>query len=120
MFKMLQKAYSNECLSRMNVFELYGKFCNGWESVDDDSRAGRPQTGRTLEHIAKVPPALADDRCSTIRMLAKQFHTDKETIRKIVQNLLVILTIVDLLCGVTSVNSPWDSSWTLVRNHNIK
>ncbi len=37
-FKTLQKAYTNECLSRTNVFEQYGKFCNDRESVDDDPR----------------------------------------------------------------------------------
>ncbi len=43
-----------------------------------------PRTGRTPEHIAKVHAALANDRCSTNRMLAKWFHIDKETICKII------------------------------------
>ncbi len=84
MFKMLQKVYSNECLSHTNVFEWYGKFHNGWESVDDDPRSGRLRTTCTREHITKVRAALADDWRSMIRMLAKRFHIDKGTIRKII------------------------------------
>ncbi len=83
-FKMLQKEHSNECLFSRKIFECYGKFCNGWESVGDDPRAGRPWTSRIPERIAKVCTALADGRHSTIRMLAKWFDIDKETIRKII------------------------------------
>ncbi len=54
------------------------------ESVDDDPRAGLPRTSRTPEHIAKLRTALADNRCSKIRMLAKQYHTDEETVCKII------------------------------------
>ncbi len=76
---MLQKAYSNKCLSRTNIFKWYDKFCNGQESMDDDDA-----TSRTLKHMAKVHAALVDDRRSVIRMLAERFHIDKETMRKII------------------------------------
>ncbi len=52
--------------------------------MDDDLRAGCPRTNRTPELIAKVRVALADNRRSMIRMLAKQFHIDKETISKLI------------------------------------
>ncbi len=42
-FELLQKAYSNECLSRANIFEWYSKFRSGRESVDDDPRVRRPR-----------------------------------------------------------------------------
>ncbi len=61
---MLQKAYSNECLSHTNVLEWYGKFRNGWESMDDDPRVEHPQTSQTAKHMAKVRTALVDDRRS--------------------------------------------------------
>ncbi len=60
-FKILQNECGNECLSRTNVFEWYGKFCNGRESVDDDARLGRHRTSRTPKHIAKVCAALEDN-----------------------------------------------------------
>ncbi len=66
-----------------NVFKWYRKFCNGRESAEDDQRAGHPRISRTLEHIAKVRTASANDQRSTIRIWAKRFHTDKETICKI-------------------------------------
>ncbi len=84
MFEMLQKAFGNECLSRTNVFEWYGKYCNGRESVGDDPRAGRPPNQTNTGTHCKVCAALADDQRSTIRMLADWFHIDKETVCKII------------------------------------
>ncbi len=52
--------------------------------MNDDPRAGCSRTSRTLEHVAKVRPALADDRHSIIRMLTKRFCIDKETVCKII------------------------------------
>ncbi len=57
--------------------------------MDDDPRAGHLQTSPTLEHIAKVHTAFADNQCSVIRMLSEWFHIDKETIRKIITDDLV-------------------------------
>ncbi len=62
MFKMLQKAYSNESLSRTNVFKWYGKIRNGRESMDDDPRVGHLQTSETPEHVEKVRTPLVDDQ----------------------------------------------------------
>ncbi len=71
----------------MNVFEWYGKFHNGRERVDDDLKVVRPQTCRTPEHITKVCPALADDRHSTLKMLAKWFHIDKKPFVKLLRKI---------------------------------
>ncbi len=83
-FKMLQRAYGNECLSLTNIFEWYDKFCNGRENVDDDPRVGCSRTSQTPEHITKIHAALEDDRRSTIIMLVEQFHIDKETVCKFI------------------------------------
>ncbi len=72
-----------------NIFEWYGKFRNGRESVDDDPRMGNPLTNRIPEHIAKVRAALVDVQHSTIRMLATWFHINKETVCKIIMEDLV-------------------------------
>ncbi len=85
MFKMLQKVYGNERLSRTNVFDQYGKFRNKRESVDDDPREGHSRTSWTPDHIIKLCVALADNQCSTIRIFAEWFHIDKETLRKIIK-----------------------------------
>ncbi len=63
----------------------------------------------TPKHIAKVCAALADDRCSTIRMLAKWFHIDKETICKIIVKYLGEKSCVrDLLPHVLMLNQRED------------
>ncbi len=41
--KCCKKTYGNECLSRTNIFEWYGKFRSARECVDGDTRAGRPE-----------------------------------------------------------------------------
>ncbi len=99
MFKMLQKVYGNECLSRTNVFEQYGKFRNRRESVDDDTREGHSQTSRTPDHIIKLRVALADNQCSTIRIFAEWFHIDKETVRKIIKEDLGEKKVVCAICS---------------------
>ncbi|EFN78092.1 Putative uncharacterized protein FLJ37770, partial [Harpegnathos saltator] len=43
-FKMLQKAYGNDCLSKTSTFEWFKKFQEGRESVEDDTCSGRPST----------------------------------------------------------------------------
>ncbi len=53
MFKMLQKAYGNECLSRINVLEWCGKFYDGRESMVDDTRMGRPEPVKHLNTSQK-------------------------------------------------------------------
>ncbi len=85
--KLLQKVYSNECLSSTNVFEWHGKFRNSRESVDNDPRVGHPRTSRTPKQNAKVHTALADDWYSMIRMLAEQLYIAKDTVRKIITDL---------------------------------
>ncbi len=113
MFKTLQKVYSNECLSRTNIFEWCGKFHNGWESMDDNPRAGCHRASWTPEHIAKVRAALADDKCSMIRMLAEWFHIDEEIIRKIIKEDFGGGGIVCAIC------TPWTDVRTIGRSRNF-
>ncbi len=47
-FKLLQKAYSCERLSRTMVFEWFGRFCDSRASIDDDPREGSQKLDEQL------------------------------------------------------------------------
>ena len=46
-------------------------------------RSGRPATSRTEENIAKVCQIVSENRWLTVRSIAEQVNTDRETVRKI-------------------------------------
>ncbi len=100
--RMVMNAY------RTNIFEWCGKFHNGRKRVDDDPRARRHRTSRTPEYIAKVCVALADDWSSTIRMLAKWFHIDKETVRKIITEDLGGKNVCAQFVSRTLTSEQWE------------
>ena len=52
--QMVQNAYGDDCLSRMQVYEGFGRFKSGRETRDDDERSGRPRIGISEENIEKV------------------------------------------------------------------
>ena len=39
---MKQKVYGDECLSRPTIYELFKRFKEGLEDLNDDERSGRP------------------------------------------------------------------------------
>ncbi|EFN87396.1 Putative uncharacterized protein FLJ37770, partial [Harpegnathos saltator] len=43
-FRMLQKVYGDDCLSKTSTFEWFKKFQEGRESVEDDPRSERSST----------------------------------------------------------------------------
>ena len=51
---MIKKAFEDEAMIRSKTFEWHKRFIEGREDINDDSRAGRPSTSRSLEMVAKV------------------------------------------------------------------
>jgi transposase len=54
-YEFLQKAYGSDSLSCSVTFEWFKRFQEGWESLEDDERSGRPTTSRNEQTIEKVP-----------------------------------------------------------------
>ena len=52
--EMLTKAYSESAISKARVYELYKRFQDGHEDVEDAERSGRPSTSTTDENVEKV------------------------------------------------------------------
>ena len=53
-FQMLQQAYGEDCLSRMQYHEWYQRFRSGRTSIENNNKSGRPSTSMYDEHVEKV------------------------------------------------------------------
>jgi hypothetical protein len=53
-FEMLKILFGEEAMCRTQMYEWWKRFKEGRNSVDDDSRVGRPSTSKTDDNIAKV------------------------------------------------------------------
>jgi hypothetical protein len=80
-FQLIRQAYGDNALSRTRVFELYARFRDGRENLDDDERSGRPTTVRTPDMIETVRELISTDRRMTLRMM------EEEVLSRLVQRI---------------------------------
>ena len=88
--KLLQKPTEcyrkpSEIMPRAKAKLFYGTnaFNDGWSSVDDDERSGRPSTSTTPENIAKVCEAILADRRQTIHDVCEIVGLSYGTVKRI-------------------------------------
>nr|CAH7718695.1 unnamed protein product [Callosobruchus chinensis] len=74
-------------MSRTRVFEWHKRFSEGREEVEDVERTGRPVTSRIEENIKKVNEIVRKDRRLSLRMISDLSNIDRETVRKIYEDL---------------------------------
>ena len=67
---MLNIAFGESTMSKTRVYELYKRFQEGREDVEDDERPGRPSTSIADENVDKVKEMIMNDRRITIRKVA--------------------------------------------------
>lgn len=82
-YESMKKVYGDDCLSRSQIHSWYGRFRDGRDDLNDDSRPGRPVTASTDELVEKVRGLIAFDSNLTCRMLAAEFKVSKDTIHTI-------------------------------------
>ena len=70
-WKMLQQAFGDKCMSRMQYFEWYSRFKTGRTSIDEDPRSGRPSTSTDDLHIDEVRDLIIQNCCLSIREIAE-------------------------------------------------
>jgi hypothetical protein len=75
-WKMLQRAFGDECMSRTQCFEWYTHFKTGRTSIDEDPRSGRPSTSTDNVHIDAVRHLILQNRRLTIREIAEDVGID--------------------------------------------
>jgi len=71
MYKMLQAAFGQSCLSQSKIFEWYFHFKSGHQSFEDDPRPGRPSTSHTEETMAHVLEIIRTDQHLSERLQRK-------------------------------------------------
>jgi len=70
-------------MKKTAVYKWVKRFSEGRESVTDEERSGWPATSRTEENNAKVHQIVCENCRLTVRSIAEQVNTDRETVRKI-------------------------------------
>ena len=77
------QVYGDNAMKKTAVYKWVKCFSEGRESVTDEESSGRSATSRTEEKIAKVHQIVRENRRLTVRSIAEQVNTDRETVRKI-------------------------------------
>ena len=67
MCQLLQQAYGEDAMGRVQVFDWLRRFREGRTSVESDPRSGQPSTTRNEEMIAKVGTVVRNNRRLTVR-----------------------------------------------------
>jgi len=75
---MLVQVYGDSAVKKTAVCRWVKRFSEGWGSVTNEERLGRPATSGTEENIAKVRQIVL-----TVSSIAQQVNIDRETVRKI-------------------------------------
>ena len=75
-------------MKKTAVYKCVKRFSEGSKSVTDEERLGRPATSRTEANIAKVRQIVRENRRLTVRDIAEQVDIEKETVRKILTEVL--------------------------------
>jgi len=86
--EMLVQVYGDNAVKKTAVHEWLKRFSEGREIVTDKERSGWPATSRTEENIAKVCQIVHENRRLTVRSIAEQVNIDRETVRKILTEIL--------------------------------
>ena len=70
--EMVRAAYADEALTRSDIFRWYGRFHEGREDIQDDTRSGRPSESRADGNIENVWQLLLQNRHLSLRMIADE------------------------------------------------
>jgi len=88
--EMLVQVYEDNTMKKTAVYKWVKCFSEQRESVTDEERSGRTATSRTEENTAKVRQIVRENRRLTVRSIAEQVNIDRETVRKILTEDLVM------------------------------
>jgi predicted HTH transcriptional regulator len=84
------QVYRDTAMKKRAVYKWVTRFSDGRASVTVEERSGRPATSKPEENIAKFRQIVRENRHLTVRSIAEQVNIDKETVRKILTEDLVM------------------------------
>lgn len=86
--KMLQKAFSDNTMSRATVYDWHKLFKEGRECVEDEARPGRPSTSTDEQHVNKIKELVLENRRLTTRELADMVGISNGSVNTILKDVL--------------------------------
>lgn len=104
---LLTQVYGDNTLSKSTIYKWVKRFSEGREDVTDDDREGRPTTSRTKENIEKIRGIVRSNKRFSIRCIADEVHISRETVRKVLnQDLLMKKVPVENCAKNPSKSAP--------------
>ncbi|XP_067949962.1 protein GVQW3-like [Watersipora subatra] len=82
-YSKIQQAYGDTALSRAQVFRWFKAFSEGKDSVEDDTRLGRPSSVHNDANVERIRELVHSDRRLTVRMIAEQLQLNPVTVHQI-------------------------------------
>ena len=70
---MIRIVYVERSFSRTQCFEWFRRFKNRRESIEDDSRSGRPSISTDDSHVKRINDLVRSNRRLTIREMADDY-----------------------------------------------
>ena len=83
--EMLVKAYGDAAMKRTALHKWYSRYENGYESVMDEQRSGRP-TSITSQKVQEIKELLDKDRRITVREVSQRVDCSVGTVHTIIHD----------------------------------
>ena len=71
------------CSDHEDGLQVVRAFHNGWESVEDEERSGRPSTSKTKENVERVSEMIRSNRRLTIREISEDLNVSYISVQNI-------------------------------------
>ena len=89
----LQKVYGNGALKYTTVCKWVRRFNDGWESIENDSRVGRPVSVLTEKNVATVKTLIEEDACYIVQEIEELSDINSSSVLKLLHERLGLCKI---------------------------
>ena len=84
----MQKVYGNGALKYATVCKWVRRFNDGWESIENDPRVGRPVSVLTEKNVATVKTLIEEEACYTVQKIEEFSGNHWSSVLKILRERL--------------------------------
>lgn len=92
-FRMLQKAFSENSMSRASVFHWHKLFKEGRESVEDEPHQRRPRTATDELHVNQIKEMVLQNSRLTVKELSTAVGISEGSVKTILKDILCLKRI---------------------------